>query len=52
MIFDESIAFKQSKYFLMDSDYEELPVFEEEVVGRKKNQIMKMKVPINIYNLW
>jgi hypothetical protein len=36
----------------MDSDDEELPIFEEEVTRKKKNQIMKMKVPVNLFNLW
>ena len=31
VIFDESVAFKKSKELPMDSDDEELPVFEEEV---------------------
>jgi len=29
VIFDESVAYKKSKYLLIDSDDEELPLFEE-----------------------
>jgi len=36
VIFDESIAFKKSKDFPMDSDDEELPVFEEEVTREEE----------------
>ena len=51
VIFDEIIAFKKSKEISIDSDDEELLIFEEEV-DKEKNHTMKKKGLVNLFNLW